>query len=268
MSPAGRHHAAGFGIIIPARHDSTRLPGKPLRDLAGKPLIVRVWENAQRADADFVWVATDDQRIAAVVEAVGGKAMLTGAGHASGTDRLAEVVERRSLADETIVVNVQGDEPLLDPAHVRAVGRALVEHRSAGIATLATPIVRGTELFDPNVVKVVTDASGMALTFSRAPVPWARADFAWGNVPDDGLPKDVPFLRHVGLYAYTAGTLRQLAASAPVPIEHAECLEQLRALYLGIRVHVTVVHGDLPPGIDTEDDLRRVAEIFAASGLA
>ncbi len=260
---AERSDHLDFGIIIPARFCSSRLPGKPLLELEGKPLIVRVLENAQRARARFVWVATDDERIREVVHSVGGEAVMTRSDHASGSDRLAELIERRCLPDRTIVVNVQGDEPSLDPEHVWSVARALVQHPAAGIATLATPISEARELFEPNVVKVVTNAHGMALSFSRAPIPWVRGHFASGRVPDV-LPPGVEFLRHVGLYAYTASTLRLLAKSAPVALEQAESLEQLRALWLGIGIHVTVTHDPPAPGIDTEADLERARQAFAA----
>lgn len=251
-----------FGVIVPARFASSRLPGKPLLDLLGKPMIVRVCENAHRSGAAFVWVATDDDRIARAVEAAGGVALMTRPDHASGTDRLAEVIERQNLTDPTIVVNLQGDEPLLDPEYVRLVAHALAERPEAGIATLATPIHLAADLFDPNVVKLTTDARGMALTFSRAPIPWVRGRFGPGAVPDT-LPEGPTFLRHIGLYAYTAHTLRRLSRTAPAAIEQAESLEQLRALWLGIPIHVTIVPSSPAHGIDTESDLERAIEILS-----
>jgi len=253
----------GFGIIVPARYASTRLPAKALRDLCGKPLTVRVWENALRVGADFVLVATDDERIASVVRAEGGQVVMTSPSHPTGTDRLAEVVQLRGLSPETVVVNVQGDEPLLEPELVRGVAEALLARPRAGIATLATPIRGAPELFDPNVVKVVLDAEGYAGTFSRAPLPWVRGVFVPGEVPQE-LPADVPFLRHVGLYAYRAATLLTVAAAPQVPHERAESLEQLRACHLGIPIHVTVVAEPPGHGVDTEEDLRKVQAIFAA----
>lgn len=257
--------AAGFGIVIPARYASSRLPGKPLLPLAGKPMIVRVWENACRVGAAFVWVATDDERIAQAVQAAGGEVVMTRGDHESGTDRLAEVVEKKSLADDTIVVNVQGDEPLLEAEFVRSVADALLARPFAGIATLATPVRTAAELFDPNVVKVVTDARGMALTFSRAPMPWVRDTFRPGVITET-LPTSHTFLRHVGLYAYTSGTLRKLAATAPVSLERMESLEQLRALWLGIPIHVSIT--DQPPGygVDTAEDLARAEALLLARG--
>jgi 3-deoxy-manno-octulosonate cytidylyltransferase (CMP-KDO synthetase) len=237
-----------FGVVIPARFASQRLPGKPLRDLGGKPMIVRVLENARQSAAGWVVVATDDQRIADAVTAAGGEAVLTSPEHASGTDRLAEVARRKELAPETIVVNVQGDEPLLDPKYVELVARALEANPSAGIATLATPIRDPGVIANPNVVKVVSDRSGMALYFSRAPLPWQ------GEA-----------LRHVGLYAYRARTLAELSAQPPVMLETAERLEQLRALWLGIPIHVSVVADPPGHGVDTEEDLERARAHFEAS---
>jgi 3-deoxy-manno-octulosonate cytidylyltransferase (CMP-KDO synthetase) len=241
-----------FGIVIPARYASQRLPGKPLRDLGGKPMIVRVLENAQRSGATWVLVATDDQRIADAVTAAGGEAIVTSPDHPSGTDRLAEVARRKALEPEAIVVNLQGDEPLLDPRFVVLVARALEENAAAGIATLATPIREARDVLSPNVVKVVVAGSGMALYFSRAPVPWQR----------EGSSGEGTYLRHVGLYAYRARTLSELAAQPPVLLESAERLEQLRALWLGIPIHVTTVQEPPGHGVDTEEDLARARAHF------
>jgi 3-deoxy-manno-octulosonate cytidylyltransferase (CMP-KDO synthetase) len=252
-----------FGVVIPARYASTRLPGKPLRDLAGKPMVVRVYENACRSGADFVWVATDDPRIVEAVERAGGKALMTSAEHPSGTDRLAEVVRTQRLEDDQIVVNVQGDEPLLDPSLVRRAALALAEDPNAGIATLATPIGNPEDIFNPNVVKVVTDKAGLASYFSRAPIPWVRGTFGTTAAAPSSVPSEIPFLRHVGLYAYRVRALRRLAAEPPVPIERAESLEQLRALWHRIPVRVVTVDGVAPHGVDTEEDLARAAALFA-----
>ncbi len=249
-------------MVIPARYASTRLPGKPLRDLAGKPMIVRVLENAQRTGAEFVIVATDDERIAEAVTAAGGEAMLTRPDHPSGTDRLAEVAQRKGLDPEALIVNVQGDEPLLDPKFVIMVAQALLDNPAAGLATLATPIAHARDVFDPNVVKVVTARSGLALYFSRAPIPWLRSAFTDLSQPLLELPAGSSFLRHVGLYAYRVGTLLTLAAEEPVMLEPAESLEQLRALWLGIQIHVTTVSEPPGHGVDTEEDLVRVRAIL------
>jgi 3-deoxy-manno-octulosonate cytidylyltransferase (CMP-KDO synthetase) len=250
-----------FGIVIPARYGSERLPGKPLRDVCGKPLVVRVLENAERAGARFVIVATDDSRIAEAVTAAGGDALLTSPDHVSGTDRLAEVAAKKALAPDTVLVNLQGDEPLLEPKLVGLVARALEQNPAAGVATLATPIRHAREVFDPNVVKVVLAASGLAHYFSRAPIPWQRQAFK-GEWPAAELPSGSSFLRHIGLYAYRVSTLHALSAAEPAPAERAEQLEQLRALWLGIPIHVSVVAEAPAHGVDTEQDLERVRALL------
>ena len=252
---------ASFGVIIPARYGSTRLPGKPLIDIAGKPMILRVVDNAMRAGASFVIVATDDERVSSVVEAAGHDVVMTSAEHASGTDRLAEVARVRGLDRDAIVVNVQGDEPLLDPTLVREVANVLAERPAVGIATAATPIRDAAELMDPNVVKVTTDRDDLAIAFSRAPIPWVRGVFPFQG-EDECLPEGPPFLRHIGLYAYRVGSLLAVADQEPVAMERAESLEQLRAQWLGIRLHVTVVDTAPGHGVDTEADLDRVRAIF------
>jgi 3-deoxy-manno-octulosonate cytidylyltransferase (CMP-KDO synthetase) len=251
-----------FTIVIPARYASSRLPGKPLVELDGKPMIVRVCENAARASATALCVATDDERIRAVVQAAGFTALMTSPHHASGTDRLAEVVERLALSSEHIVVNVQGDEPLLDPTLIDRVALDLHQTADAGIATLATPIHEARDLFDPNVVKVVLSARNLGIYFSRAPVPWARGVFSPTEIAT-ALPREIPYLRHVGLYAYRAKTIQQIAKTAPPTFERAESLEQLRALWLGIGIKVAVVEEPPGHGVDTEEDVRRVEAILA-----
>ena len=250
-----------FTAIIPARFASQRLPGKPLADIGGKPMVVRVAERAIAAGADRVVVATDDVRIKAAVEAHGIAACLTAADHATGTDRLAEAAQQLGLADDVIVVNVQGDEPLLSPALIRAVADLLEAHPDAAIATACHPITEPAEAFNANVVKVVLDAKGHALYFSRATIPWARDAFA-GN--RDDLPQGLPLYRHYGLYAYRVGFLRAFPALAPAPIERFEALEQLRALWHGFRIVVEVTSGTPAPGVDTPEDLDRVRALFAA----
>jgi len=254
-----------FRLVIPARHASSRLPGKPLADICGKPMIVRVLERVRDAGASDTWVATDHEAVAQAVTAAGGQVLMTREDHATGTDRLAEVVARLDWPDETIVVNVQGDEPLIDPALVRAVAEALDSDPVAAIATAAHPIDSADEMFNPNVVKVVTDAAGRAMYFSRAPIPWARDAFAASR---DRLPDALPVLRHIGIYAYRAGFLRRYASLTPAPIEQWEALEQLRAMWHGERIHVRVV--DHPPaaGVDTPEDLVRVRQMFDPSGLS
>jgi 3-deoxy-manno-octulosonate cytidylyltransferase (CMP-KDO synthetase) len=250
-----------FGVIIPARYASTRLPGKPLVDLGGKPMVVRVLEVAAKAGAAFAIVATDDERIADVVTRAGGDAMLTSPHHVTGTDRLGEVVRRKGLDPEIVVVNLQGDEPALPPEHVARVARTLQRTPDAALATLATPLqVRG-ELFDENVVKVVTDRYGRALYFSRAPIPWRRGEFGLESAAPGELPGG-PFLRHIGLYAYRVSTLHTLSRTEPVALEQAESLEQLRALWLGLAIQVAVVDSLPAGGVDTADDAERVRELF------
>jgi 3-deoxy-manno-octulosonate cytidylyltransferase (CMP-KDO synthetase) len=254
------HDVAGarFTILIPARYASTRLPGKPLADLGGKPLVVRVAERARASGAERVVVATDDARIEEAARAWGVDTIMTRTGHPSGTDRLAEAAVRLGLADDEIVVNVQGDEPLLDPALMRRVANTLAARPDAAIATACHPITHVDEARNANVVKVVLDARGNALYFSRAPIPWARDAF---SADPPVLPPGLPIHRHYGLYAYRVAFLRTFPALAPAPIEMHEALEQLRALWHGLRIVVDVVEGAPSPGIDTPDDLARVREL-------
>jgi 3-deoxy-manno-octulosonate cytidylyltransferase (CMP-KDO synthetase) len=252
-----------FGVIIPARYASTRLPGKPLLDLGGKPMVVRVMELAARAGATFVVVATDDERVVEAVTEAGGEAVLTSGEHDTGTDRLAEVARRLRLEPETIVVNLQGDEPALPPELLARVAGALAEQSEAGLATLATPIRDRRELADPNVVKVVVDQGHRALYFSRAPIPWLRDDSTreGGGEPAALLPEET-FLRHIGVYAYRVSTLLSLSQARSAPLELAEKLEQLRALWLGMKIQVALVT-ELPAGgVDTEADLLRMRAFF------
>lgn len=250
-----------FVVVIPARYASTRLPGKPLQDIAGKPMIQHVWEQARKSSASRVVVATDDARIVEACRGFGAEVLLTASTHNSGTDRLAEVASQLGLPGEAIVVNVQGDEPLIPPAIIDQVAANLAASPQAGIATLAEPIHDAAQLFNPNVVKVVSDASGLALTFSRAPLPWARDAFAAGC---DSLPAGVPFRRHIGIYAYRAGFLHDFVAWGPCWLEDAECLEQLRALWHGVRIHVADALETPPAGVDTAEDLQRVRQLLGA----
>ena len=250
-----------FTILIPARYASTRLPGKPLADIAGKPMVVRVAERALGSGATRVVVATDDERVRAAVAAHGLTACMTRADHPTGTDRLAEAAVALGLADDEIIVNVQGDEPLLDPALMRGMAALLERHPDAAIATACHPIEDVAEAFNPNVVKVALDASGYALYFSRATIPWARDAFAQTK---DTLPPGLPLYRHYGLYAYRMSFLRAFPALVPAPIERFEALEQLRALWHGFRIVVEVTRGTPAPGIDTPGDLAQVRALYAA----
>lgn len=252
-----------FGVIVPARYASSRLPGKPLLDLGGKPMVVRVLELAAKAGALFAIVATDDERVAEAVTAAGGEAILTSPEHESGTDRLAEVARRLRLQPELVVVNLQGDEPTLPPELVRRVADALLNEPEASLSTLATPLRDRRELFDPNVVKVVLDQAGRASYFSRAPIPWLRDEFKEQTAADRSAPlPDELFLRHVGLYAYRVSTLLTLSQTRPAPLELAERLEQLRALWLGMKIQVAVVPEIPGAGVDTADDAKRVQKLF------
>ena len=236
---------------------STRLPGKMLADVRGKPLVAWVVERAKQSGASSVVVATDHQDIADALAPFGCRVLLTSPAHETGTDRLAEAVEQLGLDDRDIVVNVQGDEPLIDPALVRTVADVLARHPEAAIATAAHPIASAAEFFDPNVVKVVVDREGFAQYFSRAPIPYARDAFARSR---EGLPAGLPAARHIGLYAYRARFLREYASLEPGPVERFEALEQLRALAHGYRIAVTPWNQPMAPGVDTPEDLERVRQ--------
>ena len=242
-----------FIVAIPARLASTRLPGKPLRELGGLPLVLRVALRAQQAGATQVVVAVDDARVAAALAGQGVDVCMTATTHASGSDRLAECARHYAWPDDAIVVNLQGDEPFAPASGIRAVAQALVED-AAPMATLATPITDAAELFDPNVVKLVLGANGRALYFSRAPLPWARDAFAHDR---QTLPQTTPFLRHIGIYAYRSGFLKRYATLARTPLEQAESLEQLRVLEHGFAIAVRLTPVAFPPGIDTAEDLER-----------
>ena len=242
-----------FIVVIPARYGSTRLPGKALADIAGRPMIAWVHEQARRSQAREVIVATDDERIAAACREHGARVLITAADHASGTDRIAELAERCGWDDEQIVVNVQGDEPLLPPKLVSQVALLLAETPSAAIATLTTPVRTDEEFRNPNMVKVVTDREGFALYFSRAPIPHRPA----------GPPAELA-RRHIGIYAYRAGSLKALSAAPPAPLEREERLEQLRALHLGLRIAVSDAVDAPPRGVDTREDLEAIRAIVAS----
>jgi 3-deoxy-manno-octulosonate cytidylyltransferase (CMP-KDO synthetase) len=249
-----------FTVLIPARLASTRLPRKPLADLEGLPMIVRVARRAALSSARRVVVAADDPAIVAACEAHGVEARLTAHDHPTGSDRLAEASRLLGLAGDDIVVNVQGDEPLIDPALVEACATTLREHGDCVMSTAAHPIADAAEFANPNVVKVVTDRAGRALYFSRAPMPFWRDA---GGVPADPLPDPRP-LRHIGLYAYRAGFLQGFASLERSPLESIEALEQLRVLWHGQRIAVHVTPHGPGPGVDTPQDLERVRAILRA----
>lgn len=266
-----------FHVVIPARHASTRLPGKPLLPIAGKPMVVRVAERAAQSGAQQIWIATDHHAIADVVREHGFKACLTRDTHASGTDRIAEVAEQHNWPDDTIVVNVQGDEPLIPPKLIRAVAEHLHNHPECAIATACHALHDEASLRNPNIVKAVLDQHGNALYFSRAPIPWPRDAFRVlpspegqddcpsslrGEVGRGVLPADLPVLRHIGIYAYRVSFLRAYGQLAPAAIERFEALEQLRALYYGYKIGVTIAEQAPPGGVDTEQDLQLARELF------
>lgn len=256
-----------FLAVVPARFASTRLPGKPLADIGGKAMVVRVLERAAASGAAGVWAATDHPQVSAAVEAAGFRAVMTSPDCASGTDRLAEVATHLGWDDNVVVVNVQGDEPLIDPALIRATAQALFDHPAASMATVSHPIHDPAEVFNPNVVKVVTDQAGYALYFSRAPIPWARD--AWARdggtaLPSTApLPAELPVFRHIGLYAYRVGFLKAYPSLERPALESMESLEQLRALWHGQRIVVVNTDATIPPGVDTPEDLEKVRRLFS-----
>ncbi|HHI5411650.1 3-deoxy-manno-octulosonate cytidylyltransferase [Vibrio metoecus] len=244
-----------FTVVIPARYQSTRLPGKPLADIGGKPMIQWVYEQAMQAGADHVIIATDDERVEQAVHAFGGVVCMTSPDHQSGTERLAEVVEKMAIPADHIVVNVQGDEPLIPPTIIRQVADNLAAC-SAPMATLAVEIKDEAEVFNPNAVKVITDKNGYALYFSRATIPWDRDNFAKAD-----KPITQPLLRHIGIYAYRAGFINTYLHWQPSQLEKIECLEQLRVLWHGEKIHVAVALEAPPAGVDTPEDLEMVRRI-------
>ncbi|WP_374339917.1 3-deoxy-manno-octulosonate cytidylyltransferase [Methyloversatilis sp.] len=253
-----------FKVVIPARHGSARLPGKPLLDIDGLPMVVRVAQRAAQSGADALLVATDHEGIAEAVRANGYEAILTRSDHATGTDRIAEVADRMGWSPATVVVNVQGDEPLIDPDLIRKVALSLDRDPESSIATASSAITDAADFFNPSVVKVICDIHGRAMYFSRAPIPWARDDFATSR---GGLPSTLGAQRHIGIYAYRVRFLQRNARLDPAPMEQIEALEQLRALWHGYRIRVVQ---DVPmphAGVDTPDDLARVRALFAAGAV-
>lgn len=252
-----------FKVVIPARYGSSRLPGKPLRFICGEPMIQHVYARAVASGANDIVVATDDERIFDAVRGFGGQVMMTANTHESGTDRLAEVAALKGWSDDEVVVNLQGDEPLMEPALLGLAADTLVAGVDAGVATLVTLIRDARDLFDPNVVKAVLAEDGQALYFSRAPIPWLRGRFPLAEATR-ALPDGFTAFRHLGLYAYRVGVLKRLSRTPPCALERAEALEQLRALWLGVRIYAAVVETAPGHGVDTEEDLARVERILAA----
>ena len=263
-----------FHAVIQARHASTRLHGKPLMLIADIPMVVRVAEQAAQSGAQQIWIATDHHAIANVVHEHGFKALMTRDTHTSGTERIAEVAEQMNWSDNTIVVNVQGDEPLIPPELIRAVALHLHQHPGCAIATACHAFHDEASLFNPNIVKLVLDMDGNALYFSRAPIPWPRDAFKASPCPSSPLggagrelPTGLPLLRHIGIYAYRVGFLRAYGQLAPTAIEHFEALEQLRALYYGYKIGVFIAEQAPPGGVDTDDDLHLVRKVFEEASV-
>lgn len=253
--------AVGFRVVIPARYASSRLPGKPLLEILGRPMLLHVIDRARESQAAEILVATDDERIQRLAESVGISALMTSPAHQSGSERLAEVVERLGFADETILVNLQGDEPAIPAQLIDQVAADMAAFPDAVMTTLGSPITDPDELFNPNVVKLVTDAKGYACYFSRAPIPWQRDAFANGK--PQVLPTTIPPLRHIGLYAYRAGFLQRYLNWPASPLEQAESLEQLRVLWHGERIHVSLCQVRPGPGVDTQADLQLAAQALS-----
>ncbi|MFZ7198996.1 3-deoxy-manno-octulosonate cytidylyltransferase [Avibacterium avium] len=254
---------AKFTVIIPARFASSRLPGKPLADIAGKPMIAHVWQRAKQSGANRVVVATDNNAVADAVRSFGGEVCMTSASHNSGTERLAEVVEKLALPDDEIVVNIQGDEPLIPPVIVQQVADNLANN-GVKMATLAVPLNDAEELFNPNVVKAVADKLGNVLYFSRAPIPWNRDQFAGlSDEQKTQLVLQSQYLRHIGIYAYRAGFIKQYVQWQPSALENIESLEQLRVLWYGEKIHIDLAKEVPAVGVDTPEDLEKVRAILA-----
>ncbi|MDX7814802.1 3-deoxy-manno-octulosonate cytidylyltransferase [Aeromonas caviae] len=259
-----------YKIVIPARYGSSRLPGKPLAQIGGQPMVWHVWQRALETGipAGDIWVATDDQRIHDAVSTFGANVLMTSASHSCGTDRLAEVVALLGWADDEIVVNVQGDEPLLPAQLIQLAADTLAADQQSGIATLACPIVDFEQVMAPQCVKVVTNQADQALYFSRAPIPWDRDKFAQAHSATGTETIAPHWLRHIGLYAYRVSTLTALSHLPASPLEQLESLEQLRALWHGIKIAVARVEQAPPHGVDTPEDLARIQRHFASGAVA
>ena len=268
-----------FTVVIPARFASTRLPGKPLKDIAGMSMIERVYLQAQKSQAAQVIVATDDQRVFGEVKGFGGEVCMTSPEHQSGTDRLQEVAQQYGFSDDHIVVNVQGDEPLIPPEVIDQVAANLIEHSEAGVSTLCESITNDADFKNPNAVKVVSDNVGMALYFSRAPIPWPRDYMVRDQIAHDPINSDqmgndhensqvktmtetLAPMRHIGIYGYRVAMLNAFIHWPMAPIEKLECLEQLRFMWNGERIHVAQAKAVVPGGVDTEEDLQRVISLL------
>lgn len=249
-----------FYVVIPARYASTRLPAKPLKEIAGKPMIQHVYERASQSGAAQVIIATDDVRIEAVAKSFGAHACMTSTSHNSGTDRLQEVAVQLGLKPDDIIVNVQGDEPLIPPEVINQVAKNLATNTYASVATLSEPIHSLDDFRNPNIVKAVADQTGKALYFSRAPIPWPRDHFAQAEV--SVLPAEFPAQRHIGIYAYRVALLNRFITWQQATLEKIESLEQLRVLANGEAIHIAEACAQVPGGVDTEADLLRVKALL------
>lgn len=247
-----------FVVIIPARFESSRLPGKPLKEIAGKPMIQWTWQQAKLSGAARVIIATENKQVQAVCEAFGAEVCLTGDHHQSGTERIAEVIALCHLPDDTIIVNVQGDEPMLPPELIHQVAAGLAQDHLLKMATLCEPIDSPELVFDPHAVKVVRDANQCAITFSRAPLPWSRDTFGEGQT----LPSNWQYQRHIGLYAYTAEFVKRYVSWSECELEQVEKLEQLRVLWHGEKILVLQALCDAGHGVDTPQDLEKVRKLL------
>ena len=252
-----------FTVIIPARFASSRLPGKPLADIAGKPMIQHVFEKAQQSGASRVIIATDNEQVEKAAKSFGAEVCMTSEAHNSGTERLAEVVSKLGIADDEIIVNIQGDEPLIPPVIVSQVAENLAKF-NVNMATLAVKIHEAEELFNPNAVKVVTDKDGYVLYFSRSVIPYDRDQFMQLEDTSKAQLADA-YLRHIGIYAYRAGFIKQYVQWAPTQLENLEKLEQLRVLWYGERIHVELAKEVPAVGVDTAEDLEKVRSILTAN---
>lgn len=247
-----------YKIVIPARFGSSRLPGKPMLNIAGKPMVQHVYERAQETGIADIVVATDDQRIFDAVKGFGGEVVLTSSEHETGTDRIAEVAIKQGWADDDVIVNLQGDEPLIPSDLIDLTAKGLIDHPDAGMSSLCTPIDSSEDLFDANIVKVVMDRVGYAMYFSRAPIPWDRDVFVKGQ----NLPQAMSPYRHIGMYGYRVSFLKAYAKMEQCQVEKTESLEQLRALWYGHRIHMSVIDAAPGHGVDTEADLKRVEQLM------
>lgn len=246
---------SAYKIVIPARYGSSRLPGKPLVSLAGKPMIQHVYERALATGVEDIVIATDDQRIFDMAQGFGAHVVMTSVDHENGTERIAEVAQKLDWSGDDVIVNVQGDEPLIPRELIELTAKGLLEHPEAGMSSLCTPIESAEDAFDPNAVKVVLDNAGFAMYFSRAPIPWDRDLYKEGQTK---VTQVAPVYRHIGMYGYRVSFLQQYSSMEMTALEQAECLEQLRALCYGVKIHMGVI--DEPPGhgVDTPDDVARV----------